>query len=140
MAELEINKAILTNSSDDGNYAEFILDPLERGYGVTLGNSLRRVLLSSIPGAAACSVKIDGVTHEFSSIPGIREDVSEIVLNVKEIIVRLNNCDSKTLSKLQENLLLDDDWVNYHNRKDIFLKLLLILHHYNIPLLNNNVS
>jgi len=97
MAELEINKAILTNSSDDGNYAEFVLDPLERGYGVTLGNSLRRVLLSSIPGAAACSVKIEGVTHEFSTIPGIREDVSEIVLNIKEIIVRLNNCDSKTV-------------------------------------------
>lgn len=97
MAELEINKAILTNSSDDGNYAEFVLDPLERGYGVTLGNSLRRVLLSSIPGAAACSVKIEGVTHEFSTIPGVREDVSEIVLNIKEIIVRLNNCDSKTV-------------------------------------------
>ncbi len=97
MAELEINKAILTSSSDDGNYAEFVLDPLERGYGVTLGNSLRRVLLSSIPGAAACSLKIDGVTHEFSTIPGVREDVSEIVLNVKEIVVRLNNCDSKTV-------------------------------------------
>lgn len=97
MAELEIGKAIMTNSSDDGTYAEFVVDPLERGYGITLGNGLRRVLLSSIPGAAASSIKIDGVTHEFSAMPGIREDVTEIVLNIKNIVVRLNGCSSKTV-------------------------------------------
>lgn len=97
MSNLGIGKAIVTTSSDDGRYAEFVLDPLERGYGTTLGNGLRRVLLSSIPGAAASSIKIDGVTHEFTTIPGIREDVTEIVLNIKDIVVRLNDCTSKTV-------------------------------------------
>lgn len=92
-----VPKIICKNSMDDGTYGEFVVEPLERGFGNTLGNSLRRVLLSSLPGVAANFIKIDGVTHEFSTIKGIREDVSEIVLNVKEIIARLNNCESKTV-------------------------------------------
>ena len=67
----------------DGTYGKFVLEPLERGYGLTLGNSMRRVLLSSLPGYAITSVKIDNVLHEFSSIEGVREDVTEIVLNLK---------------------------------------------------------
>lgn len=94
---MELEKVIVKNASNDGKYAEFVVDPLERGFGVTLGNSLRRVLLSSLPGSAASSIKIDGVTHEFSTIPGVHEDVTEIVLNVKDIIVRLEGCESKTV-------------------------------------------
>ena len=97
MSDLELSKVILRNSSDDGAYAEFVVDPLERGFGTTIGNSLRRALLSSIPGFAASSIKIDGVTHEFSTVPGVLEDVTDIVLNVKGIIVRLEGCDSKTV-------------------------------------------
>lgn len=97
MSDLELSKVILKNSSDDGAYAEFVVDPLERGFGTTIGNSLRRALLSSIPGFAASSIKIDGVTHEFSTVPGVLEDVTDIVLNVKGIIVRLEGCDSKTV-------------------------------------------
>jgi len=73
----------------DNSYGKFIVEPLERGYGITLGNSLRRVLLSSLPGYAATSINIEGVQHEFSTIPGVKEDVTEIVLNVKGIIVKL---------------------------------------------------
>ena len=94
---MELGKVIVKNVSSDGKYAEFIVDPLERGFGATLGNSLRRVLLSFLPGAAASSIKIDGVTHEFSTIPGIREDVTEIILNIKDIIVRLEGCEAKTV-------------------------------------------
>ena len=67
----------------DGTYGKFVVEPLERGYGTTLGNSLRRILLSSLPGAAVSNVKIDGVLHEFSVIPGVKEDVTEIILNLK---------------------------------------------------------
>ena len=73
----------------DGSYGKFVVEPHERGYGTTLGNSLRRVLLSSLPGYAATSIKIDGIQHEFSTIPGVKEDVTEIVLNVKSIIAKL---------------------------------------------------
>lgn len=73
----------------DGTYGRFVLEPLERGYGTTLGNSLRRVLLSSLPGVAVTSVKIDGVHHEFSTIPGVKEDVTEIVLNLKGLTAKL---------------------------------------------------
>jgi len=66
-------------------YGKFVVEPLERGYGVTLGNSLRRVLLSSIPGAAVTSIKIDGVLHEFSTIPGVKEDTTELILNLKDL-------------------------------------------------------
>ena len=89
MIEMEKPRVECVEKSEDGKYARFEVEPLERGYGTTLGNSLRRVLLSSLPGAAATSVKIDGVLHEFSSIPGVKEDVTEIILNVKRIIAKI---------------------------------------------------
>ena len=85
------------NLSDDGKKGEFIVEPLERGFGTTLGNSLRRVLLSSLPGVAVTSIKIDGVLHEFSTIPGVIEDVTEIVLNVKGIVAKLHCQGPKTV-------------------------------------------
>ncbi len=85
------------NLSDDGKRGEFIVEPLERGFGTTLGNSLRRVLLSSLPGVAVTSIKIDGVLHEFSTIPGVMEDVTEIVLNVKGIVAKLHCAGPKTV-------------------------------------------
>ena len=83
---------------DDGSYGKFVVEPLEIGYGTTLGNSLRRILLSSLPGTAATSIKIDGVQHEFSVVPGVKEDVTEIVLNVKKIIAKLHCPGEKTVS------------------------------------------
>lgn len=77
--------------SDDKKYGRFVVEPLERGYGTTLGNSLRRIMLSSLPGAAVSQIRIDGVLHEFSSIPGVKEDVTEIVLNIKELAIRDNS-------------------------------------------------
>jgi len=82
-------------SEDDVNYGKFVVEPLERGYGTTLGNSLRRILLSSLPGAAVTSVKIDGILHEFSTIPGVKEDVTEIILNLKKLAVKLNGESTK---------------------------------------------
>lgn len=81
----------------DGTYGKFILEPLERGYGITLGNSLRRVLLSSLPGVAATSIKVDGVQHEFSTIPGVKEDVTEIVLNIKGLTAKMYGDGPKTV-------------------------------------------
>jgi len=92
MIEIEKPNIATINLSDDGTNGKFIIEPLERGYGITLGNSLRRVLLSSLPGVAVTNIKIDGVLHEISTIPGVKEDVPEIVLNVKGIIAKLN-CD-----------------------------------------------
>ena len=86
MIEMEKHKVECVERSEDGTYARFEVEPLERGYGITLGNSIRRVLLSSLPGSAATSVKIDGVLHEFSTIPGVKEDVTEIILNIKKLI------------------------------------------------------
>ena len=83
---------------EDGSYGKFVVEPLEIGYGTTLGNSLRRILLSSLPGTAATSIKIDGVQHEFSTIPGVKEDVTEIVLNVKGIIAKLHCPGEKTVT------------------------------------------
>ena len=83
---------------DDGSYGKFVVEPLEIGYGTTLGNSLRRILLSSLPGTAATSIKIDGVQHEFSVVPGVKEDVTEIVINVKGIIAKLHCPGEKTVS------------------------------------------
>lgn len=77
--------------SEDKKYGRFVVEPLERGYGTTLGNSLRRIMLSSLPGAAVSQVKIDGVLHEFSSIPGVKEDVTEIIMNIKNIAIRNNS-------------------------------------------------
>ena len=76
--------------SEDKKYGKFVVEPLERGYGITLGNSLRRIMLSSLPGAAVSQVKIEGVLHEFSSIPGVKEDVTEIIMNIKSLAIRNN--------------------------------------------------
>ena len=93
---IEIEKPTINKFIDeDGNYGKFVVEPLERGYGTTLGNALRRILLSSLPGAAVTSVKIDGVLHEFSTIPGVKEDVTEIILNLKKLAVRLNGDSTK---------------------------------------------
>ena len=86
---------IIVEKSDDGRYGKFVVEPLERGYGTTLGNSLRRIMLSSLPGAAVSQVKIDGVLHEFSSIPGVKEDVTEIIMNIKELAIRNNSADDE---------------------------------------------
>jgi DNA-directed RNA polymerase subunit alpha len=93
---LEIEKPTITKEiGEDGKYGKFIVEPLERGYGKTLGNSMRRILLSSIPGAAVTSIRIDGVLHEFSTIPGVKEDVTEIILNLKKLAVKLTGDDTK---------------------------------------------
>src|SRR5699024_10353100 len=89
MIEIEKPKIEVLEISEDNTYGKFMVEPLERGYGTTLGNCLRRVLLSSLPGAAVSSVKIQGVLHEFSTVPGILEDVPEIILNLKEISARI---------------------------------------------------
>jgi len=97
MIEIEKPNISTTNLTEDGKSGHFVVEPLERGYGVTLGNSLRRVLLSSLPGVAVTSIKIDGVLHEISTIPGVKEDVTEIVLNVKGIIAKLHGDAPKTV-------------------------------------------
>ena len=89
MIEIERPNIVTAELSEDGKHGVFVVEPLERGYGITLGNSLRRVLLSSLPGVAASSVKIDGVLHEISTVPGVTEDVPEIILNVKGIVAKL---------------------------------------------------
>ena len=93
MIEIEKPKIECTEDPANGSYGKFIVEPLERGYGITLGNALRRIMLSSLPGTAATSIKIAGVQHEFTTIPGVKEDVTEIVLNVKSLITRLHNAD-----------------------------------------------
>ena len=97
MIEIEKPRIECIETPTDSSYGKFIVEPLERGYGTTLGNSLRRVLLSSLPGTAVTSIKIAGVQHEFSVIPGVKEDVTEIVLNVKNIIARLHCDEPKTV-------------------------------------------
>ena len=97
MVEIEKPRIECMDSPEDGSYGKYVVEPLERGYGTTLGNSLRRILLSSLPGTAATSIKIAGVQHEFSTIPGVKEDVTEIVLNVKKIIARLHCQGTKTV-------------------------------------------
>ena len=98
MIEIEKPNIATVNLSEDGKSGKFIIEPLERGYGITLGNSLRRVLLSSLPGVAVVSIKIDGVLHEISTIPGVKEDVTEIVLNVKGITAKLHTGGPKTVT------------------------------------------
>ena len=97
MMEIERPKIETASLSPDGRYGKFVAEPLERGFGITLGNSLRRVLLSSLPGVAVTSVKIDGVVHEFSTIEGVKEDVTEIVLNLKGIAAKLYTDGPKTV-------------------------------------------
>ena len=93
MFDFEKPNIEIVEISDDKKYGKFVVEPLERGYGTTLGNSLRRIMLSSLPGAAVSQVKIDGVLHEFSSIPGVKEDVTEIIMNIKSLSIK-NNSDS----------------------------------------------
>ncbi len=91
MFEFEKPNIEIAEISEDRRYGRFVVEPLERGYGTTLGNSLRRIMLSSLPGAAVSQIKIDGVLHEFSSIPGVKEDVTEIVMNVKSLAIKNNS-------------------------------------------------
>lgn len=97
MIEIEKPKIETVAVSEDGTHGKFVVEPLERGYGTTLGNSLRRILLSSLPGAAVTSVQIDGVLHEFSTIPGVLEDVTEIILNLKGLSIKIHSDDVKVL-------------------------------------------
>ena len=97
MVEIEQPRITCLDNPEDLSYGKYIVEPLERGYGMTLGNSLRRILLSSLPGYAATSVKIAGVQHEFSTVPGVTEDVTEIVLNVKRMIMKLHCQEIKTV-------------------------------------------
>ena len=88
MFDFQKPKIEIAEISEDKKYGRFVVEPLERGYGTTLGNSLRRIMLSSLPGAAVSQVKIDGVLHEFSSIPGVKEDVTEIIMNIKSLAIK----------------------------------------------------
>ena len=93
MFDFEKPNIEITEISEDKKYGKFVVEPLERGYGTTLGNSLRRIMLSSLPGAAVSQVRIDGILHEFSSIPGVKEDVTEIIMNIKSLAIK-NNSDT----------------------------------------------
>ncbi len=97
MIEIEKPRIETEELSEDGRYGRFVVEPLERGFGNTLGNSLRRVLLSSLEGVAVTSVKIDGVLHEFSTIPGVKEDVTEIILNMKSLVAKLHDVSPKVV-------------------------------------------
>ena len=97
MIEIEKPRIESLDLLPDGTYGKFVLEPLENGFGTTIGNSLRRVLLSSLPGVAATSIKIDGVVHEFSTIPGVKEDVTDIVLNIKGLTAKLHTNEAKTV-------------------------------------------
>ena len=97
MIEFQKPKFTSTDLTEDGRYGKFVVEPLERGYGITLGNSLRRVLLSSLPGVAVTSVRIDGIQHEFSTIPGVKEDVTEIILNIKGLTLNYSGEEAKEL-------------------------------------------
>ncbi len=97
MIEIEKPTIEMVDSSPDGMYGKFVVEPLERGYGITLGNSLRRILLSSLPGAAVTSVKIDGVLHEFSTTPGVVEDTVDIILNLKKLAIKMHTEEPQVL-------------------------------------------
>ncbi len=97
MVEIEKPRIDCLEKPEDVSYGKYVVEPLERGYGITLGNSLRRILLSSLPGVAVTSIKISGVQHEFSTVPGVKEDVTEIVLNVKGIVAKLYSEGIKTV-------------------------------------------
>jgi DNA-directed RNA polymerase subunit alpha len=97
LIEIEKPKIETVSLSEEGTYGKFVVEPLERGYGTTLGNSLRRILLSSLPGAAVTSVQIDGVLHEFSTVPGVKEDVTEIILNLKGLSLKIHSDEDKVL-------------------------------------------
>lgn len=115
MIEIEKPSIECVEQSDDNTYGKFIVEPLERGYGVTLGNSLRRILLSSIPGAAVTSIKIDGVLHEFSTVPGVKEDVAEIILNIKSLALKCSSDEPQVIlidSNEEGEVTADDIIVN----------------------------
>lgn len=97
MLEMEKPKVEIAEISEDNTYGKFVIEPLERGYGTTLGNSLRRIMLSSLPGAAVSSIKMETVLHEFSTIPGVKEDVTEIILNLKGLALKLHTNEPKTI-------------------------------------------
>ena len=97
MIEIEKPRIECFENDGDDSYGKYVVEPLERGYGTTLGNSLRRILLSSLPGTAVTTVSIAGIQHEFSTIPGVKEDVTEIILNIKRIIARLHSTGTKTV-------------------------------------------
>ena len=99
MFEFEKPRIEIAEISEDKKYGRFVVEPLERGYGTTLGNSLRRIMLSSLPGSAVSQIKIDGVVHEFSSIPGVKEDVTEIVMNIKNLAIK-NTCEDLNALKM----------------------------------------
>ncbi len=99
---IEMEKPNIECTQLTGDYGRFVVTPLERGYGTTIGNSLRRILLSSLPGAAAASIKIEGVQHEFSTIPGVQEDVTELILNIKKLAVKLY-CDGPKTVYIEKN-------------------------------------
>ncbi|GAB6099873.1 DNA-directed RNA polymerase subunit alpha [Halanaerocella petrolearia] len=94
---IEIEKPTIERVESDDTYGKFVITPLERGYGITLGNSLRRIMLSSIPGAAVTSIKIEGVQHEFSTVPGVVEDVADIILNLKDLVIRMEDEEPQTI-------------------------------------------
>lgn len=97
MLEIEKPKIECVETAEDGTYGKFVVEPLERGYGITLGNALRRILLSSLPGVAANSIKIDGVLHEFSTVHGVKEDVAELILNIKGLALKMSSEGPKTI-------------------------------------------
>lgn len=111
MIEIEKPSIDCVELSEDNTYGKFVVEPLEKGYGVTLGNSLRRILLSSIPGAAVTSIHIDGVQHEFSTVPGVKEDVSQIILNVKMLAIKSTSDEPQTIiiNKSEEGVVYARD-------------------------------
>lgn len=102
MFDFEKPRIEIAEISEDKKYGRFVVEPLERGYGTTLGNSLRRIMLSSLPGAAVSQIKIDGVLHEFSSIPGVKEDVTEIIMNIKSLAIRNNSSSDEPKTAILE--------------------------------------
>ncbi|WP_291633267.1 DNA-directed RNA polymerase subunit alpha [Clostridium sp.] len=97
MLEIEKPKIECVETAEDGSYGKFVIEPLERGYGITLGNALRRILLSSLPGVATSAVKIDTVLHEFSTVKGVKEDVTELILNIKSLALKMNGEGPRTI-------------------------------------------
>lgn len=121
MIEIEKPRIECVEQSDDNTYGKFVVEPLERGYGVTLGNSLRRILLSSIPGAAVTSIKIDGVLHEFSTVPGVKEDVAEIILNIKSLALKSSSDEPQIIiiDATEEGEVTAGDDITSRDRKSV---------------------
>ena len=109
---IQIEKPSMERIESNDTYGKFLITPLERGYGTTLGNSLRRIMLSSLPGAAVTSIKIEGVQHEFSSVEGVKEDVADIILNLKELVIRMEEEEPQTIriNKEESGSITADDF------------------------------